>query len=203
MPGGTLTRAQAAHLTPYGRAEAGWERRGDTVTVTAVVPPTPPPWSNSPAASRRSRSDRAATPSPWRASRRLSGLRRRCATRSPHRRRRRADRTCASGTEAAGRPRCPGGSRPAAGGSAPGSTRPGRPGPRPGRAALRRGVRASRGWLTPQVSSALEAMWARVRHSRSRVSVTACGGRLAPTDRPARATAVAEGPPQGLTVIEW
>ncbi|MFB7927805.1 family 78 glycoside hydrolase catalytic domain [Streptomyces sp. NPDC056039] len=39
VPGGTLTRAHAAHLTPYGRAEAGWERRGDTVTVTAVVPP--------------------------------------------------------------------------------------------------------------------------------------------------------------------
>lgn len=39
VPGGTLTRAHAAHRTPYGRAEAGWERRGDTLTVTAVVPP--------------------------------------------------------------------------------------------------------------------------------------------------------------------
>ncbi|MEU1851279.1 family 78 glycoside hydrolase catalytic domain [Streptomyces sp. NPDC019990] len=39
VPGGTLTRAYAAHLTPYGRAEAGWERHGDTLTVTAVVPP--------------------------------------------------------------------------------------------------------------------------------------------------------------------
>ncbi|GGY32213.1 alpha-L-rhamnosidase [Streptomyces djakartensis] len=39
VPGGTLSRAHAAHLTPYGRAEAGWERHGDTLTVTAVVPP--------------------------------------------------------------------------------------------------------------------------------------------------------------------
>ncbi|WP_432117519.1 family 78 glycoside hydrolase catalytic domain [Streptomyces sp. bgisy032] len=39
VPGGTLTHAHAAHLTPYGRAEAGWERHGGTLTVTAVVPP--------------------------------------------------------------------------------------------------------------------------------------------------------------------
>jgi alpha-L-rhamnosidase len=36
LPG--LDRARTAHETPYGRAEAGWERRGDTIVVDAVVP---------------------------------------------------------------------------------------------------------------------------------------------------------------------
>jgi alpha-L-rhamnosidase len=36
LPG--LDRARSAHDTPYGRAEAGWERRGDTIVVDAVVP---------------------------------------------------------------------------------------------------------------------------------------------------------------------
>ncbi|BDZ64437.1 alpha-L-rhamnosidase [Agromyces mangrovi Wang et al. 2018] len=34
-----LDHARAAHETPYGRAEAGWTRAGDDVTVTVVVPP--------------------------------------------------------------------------------------------------------------------------------------------------------------------
>src|SRR5690606_26525560 len=36
LPG--LDRARTAHETPYGRAEVGWERRGDTIVVDAVVP---------------------------------------------------------------------------------------------------------------------------------------------------------------------
>ncbi|MCT9075654.1 alpha-L-rhamnosidase [Streptomyces fulvoviolaceus] len=39
VPGGGLTHARAVHESPYGRCEAGWERDGDTLTVTAVVPP--------------------------------------------------------------------------------------------------------------------------------------------------------------------
>jgi alpha-L-rhamnosidase len=31
--------ARTAHETPYGRAEVGWARRGDTIVVDAVVPP--------------------------------------------------------------------------------------------------------------------------------------------------------------------
>ncbi|WP_261991538.1 alpha-L-rhamnosidase [Streptomyces sp. OR43] len=38
-PGGTLTRAWAAHLTPYGRAEAGWRIEGATLVVEVLVPP--------------------------------------------------------------------------------------------------------------------------------------------------------------------
>ncbi|WP_405667809.1 glycoside hydrolase family 78 protein [Streptomyces sp. NBC_01166] len=38
-PGGTLTRAWAAHLTPYGRAEAGWRIEGPTLVVEVLVPP--------------------------------------------------------------------------------------------------------------------------------------------------------------------
>ncbi len=34
-----LSRARAEHLTPYGIAAAGWERDGDEIRVTAVVPP--------------------------------------------------------------------------------------------------------------------------------------------------------------------
>jgi alpha-L-rhamnosidase len=36
LPG--LDRARTAHETPYGRASVGWERRGDTIVVDAVVP---------------------------------------------------------------------------------------------------------------------------------------------------------------------
>ncbi|MCX5537038.1 glycoside hydrolase family 78 protein [Streptomyces sp. NBC_00006] len=38
-PGGTLTHAWAAHLTPYGRAESGWRLDGGTLTVDVRVPP--------------------------------------------------------------------------------------------------------------------------------------------------------------------
>ena len=34
-----LEFAAAEHLTPYGRARAGWRRDGDAVVVTATVPP--------------------------------------------------------------------------------------------------------------------------------------------------------------------
>ena len=37
LPG--LEFARTAHETPYGRASAGWERRGDRLVVDAVVPP--------------------------------------------------------------------------------------------------------------------------------------------------------------------
>jgi alpha-L-rhamnosidase len=36
LPG--LGWARTAHVTPYGRASVGWERRGDTIVVDAVVP---------------------------------------------------------------------------------------------------------------------------------------------------------------------
>ncbi|WP_320783058.1 family 78 glycoside hydrolase catalytic domain [Streptomyces sp. CRN 30] len=39
-PGGNLTRAWAAHLTPYGRAEAGWRTEGTTLVVDLLVPPS-------------------------------------------------------------------------------------------------------------------------------------------------------------------
>ena len=39
LPGPGLLWARARHDTPYGRAEAGWERRGDGVDITASVPP--------------------------------------------------------------------------------------------------------------------------------------------------------------------
>ncbi|WP_435251426.1 family 78 glycoside hydrolase catalytic domain [Streptomyces tendae] len=38
-PGGTLTRAWAAHRTPYGRAEAGWRIEGTRLVVELLVPP--------------------------------------------------------------------------------------------------------------------------------------------------------------------
>ncbi|GAA3828813.1 glycoside hydrolase family 78 protein [Sphaerisporangium flaviroseum] len=38
-PGGGLTRARAAHVTPYGRAEVSWERDGEQLTLVVVVPP--------------------------------------------------------------------------------------------------------------------------------------------------------------------
>jgi alpha-L-rhamnosidase len=38
-PGGGLTHAEAAHETPYGRAEVGWVRVGDSLTVDVIVPP--------------------------------------------------------------------------------------------------------------------------------------------------------------------
>ncbi|WP_326839426.1 family 78 glycoside hydrolase catalytic domain [Streptomyces olivaceus] len=38
-PGGTLTRARAAHTTPYGRAEAGWRIEGPRLVVEVLVPP--------------------------------------------------------------------------------------------------------------------------------------------------------------------
>lgn len=38
-PGGGLTHARAAHDTPYGRAEVSWSRTGNTLRVTATVPP--------------------------------------------------------------------------------------------------------------------------------------------------------------------
>ncbi|CAM3424716.1 family 78 glycoside hydrolase catalytic domain [Occultella aeris] len=37
LPG--FTHARAEHRTPYGTAAVGWRRDGDTVTVTATVPP--------------------------------------------------------------------------------------------------------------------------------------------------------------------
>src|SRR4051794_14022092 len=39
LVGEGLTRAHAAHDTPYGRAEVGWELLDDAVEVEAVVPP--------------------------------------------------------------------------------------------------------------------------------------------------------------------
>ncbi|WP_261808482.1 alpha-L-rhamnosidase N-terminal domain-containing protein [Nonomuraea sp. C10] len=38
LPGGGLTRARATLDTPYGRAEAGWERTGDQTELVVVVP---------------------------------------------------------------------------------------------------------------------------------------------------------------------
>ncbi|MGD0553537.1 MAG: family 78 glycoside hydrolase catalytic domain [Streptosporangiaceae bacterium] len=38
-PGGGLTFASAAHVTPYGPARVGWSLEDETLTVTAVVPP--------------------------------------------------------------------------------------------------------------------------------------------------------------------
>ncbi|RVX38616.1 alpha-L-rhamnosidase [Nonomuraea polychroma] len=38
-PGGGLTRASAALETPFGRAEAGWERAGGRLELRVVVPP--------------------------------------------------------------------------------------------------------------------------------------------------------------------
>ncbi|ROO86049.1 alpha-L-rhamnosidase [Actinocorallia herbida] len=38
-PGGGLTHASAEHDTPYGRAAVGWTIEGETLTVTATVPP--------------------------------------------------------------------------------------------------------------------------------------------------------------------
>ncbi|MFG2427780.1 family 78 glycoside hydrolase catalytic domain [Streptomyces sp. NPDC048590] len=39
IPGATLTWARAAHLTPFGRAEAGWRIEGTTLVVDVLVPP--------------------------------------------------------------------------------------------------------------------------------------------------------------------
>ncbi|MBO3752455.1 glycoside hydrolase family 78 protein [Streptosporangiaceae bacterium NEAU-GS5] len=39
LPGGGLRHASAAHLTPYGRAEVGWERADGQFTLTVQVPP--------------------------------------------------------------------------------------------------------------------------------------------------------------------
>src|SRR5438552_95885 len=39
QPGGGLTHALATLLTPYGEATAGWKLEGDTLRVTALVPP--------------------------------------------------------------------------------------------------------------------------------------------------------------------
>ena len=38
-PGGGLTHASAELRTPYGLASVAWTRTGDTLTVTATVPP--------------------------------------------------------------------------------------------------------------------------------------------------------------------
>jgi len=37
-PGGGLTRAEAAHESPYGRIESAWRRSGDTFELRVVVP---------------------------------------------------------------------------------------------------------------------------------------------------------------------
>ncbi|MEU6719090.1 glycoside hydrolase family 78 protein [Nonomuraea sp. NPDC046802] len=37
-PGGGLSRAGAAHVTPYGRAEVRWERRGGSLELRVLVP---------------------------------------------------------------------------------------------------------------------------------------------------------------------
>jgi len=39
MPGGGLTRARATLRTSYGEAASGWEQRGDSLVVTARIPP--------------------------------------------------------------------------------------------------------------------------------------------------------------------
>jgi alpha-L-rhamnosidase len=39
LPTRELEWARASHHTPYGRAEAGWTRQGEDVTVTVTVPP--------------------------------------------------------------------------------------------------------------------------------------------------------------------
>ena len=39
QPGGGITWAKTAHLTPYGRAEVSWRRDGQKLTVVVVVPP--------------------------------------------------------------------------------------------------------------------------------------------------------------------
>ncbi|MET9223743.1 alpha-L-rhamnosidase C-terminal domain-containing protein [Streptomyces sp. NPDC003300] len=54
VPGAGLTRARAAHETPYGRAEAGWRTEGGTLSVTAVVPPNTRAEVRLPAAGRPS-----------------------------------------------------------------------------------------------------------------------------------------------------
>lgn len=67
-PGGGLTHAHATLDTPYGRAEAGWERTGDHLKLVVVVPPnttatvylptarTPPSkWARAGTSSRRRR----------------------------------------------------------------------------------------------------------------------------------------------------
>ncbi|WP_370013401.1 alpha-L-rhamnosidase C-terminal domain-containing protein [Nocardiopsis sp. Huas11] len=38
-PGPQLEWARVSHYTPYGRAEAGWTRQGEDVTVIVTVPP--------------------------------------------------------------------------------------------------------------------------------------------------------------------
>ncbi|HEY9523148.1 MAG TPA: glycoside hydrolase family 78 protein, partial [Thermopolyspora sp.] len=38
-PGGDLTHASAELVTPYGPASVAWTRTGDTLTVTAMIPP--------------------------------------------------------------------------------------------------------------------------------------------------------------------
>ncbi len=38
-PGGGITHAEAAHETPFGRAEVRWVRVGDSLTVDVIVPP--------------------------------------------------------------------------------------------------------------------------------------------------------------------
>jgi len=39
-PGGEISSAHAAHLTPYGRIACSWKIQGDQINVTVVVPPT-------------------------------------------------------------------------------------------------------------------------------------------------------------------
>jgi alpha-L-rhamnosidase len=39
VPGGGLDHAKAAHLTPYGRAEAGWRYEDNELVVEVLVPP--------------------------------------------------------------------------------------------------------------------------------------------------------------------
>ncbi|MFT4305899.1 MAG: alpha-L-rhamnosidase C-terminal domain-containing protein, partial [Microbacterium sp.] len=38
LPGGGLTSAQAAHVTPFGRAEVSWRIEGDEFTLQATIP---------------------------------------------------------------------------------------------------------------------------------------------------------------------
>jgi alpha-L-rhamnosidase len=39
VPGGTLTSAQAAHESPYGRIESSWTLDGETISLDVLVPP--------------------------------------------------------------------------------------------------------------------------------------------------------------------
>jgi alpha-L-rhamnosidase len=39
MPGGDLSHAASRHRTPYGMAESSWRVDGDSIELTAVVPP--------------------------------------------------------------------------------------------------------------------------------------------------------------------